>query len=350
VTYRVVQWATGAMGKTSLRAVIDHPDLELVGLRVYSAGKEGLDAGRIARRDDTGVRATRSLADIVACQADVVLHMPQLQLPYETHATDLVALLASGKNVITITAHHHPVIDSPSVAADLEAACRAGGSTLFGTGINPGFIMERLALTATGMCTTVDSVTVREVFDASGVADPRYVFEVMGMGARPADLDLVDGPLARLFRSQFIGSVDFAATGLGLDLDSVESDNEVILAPEAIECAAGVIETGTVAATRWRLHGVVAGERRVSLDVTWTMAPTLTGHGGDGHWAVSITGRPGIEMRVDLVDPPDTTVRTRAAQYATVAPALLAIPDVCAAPPGFYQLPTLLPWSSRLGQ
>ncbi len=58
--YRVIQWATGSMGKTCLRAVIDHPDLELVGLYVCSNRKAGRDAGEIARRNPTGVIATSS--------------------------------------------------------------------------------------------------------------------------------------------------------------------------------------------------------------------------------------------------------------------------------------------------
>jgi hypothetical protein len=58
--YRVIQWATGSMGKTCLRAVIDHPDLELVSLYVCSDRKAGRDAGEIARRNPTGVIATSS--------------------------------------------------------------------------------------------------------------------------------------------------------------------------------------------------------------------------------------------------------------------------------------------------
>ncbi|XGU21064.1 hypothetical protein ACETU7_13450 [Rhodococcus sp. 3Y1] len=51
---RVAQWATGAIGKTALRGIIDRPDLELVGLYVYSDAKAGRDAGDIARRAPTG--------------------------------------------------------------------------------------------------------------------------------------------------------------------------------------------------------------------------------------------------------------------------------------------------------
>ena len=58
MTYRVIQWATGAMGKTCLRAILDHPDLELAGLYVHSDRKVGRDAGEIARRQTTGILAT----------------------------------------------------------------------------------------------------------------------------------------------------------------------------------------------------------------------------------------------------------------------------------------------------
>ena len=62
MAYRVIQWATGAMGKTCLRAVIDHPAMELVGLYVYGDDKVGRDAGDIARRPPTGIIATRDVA------------------------------------------------------------------------------------------------------------------------------------------------------------------------------------------------------------------------------------------------------------------------------------------------
>ena len=74
MTYRVIQWATGAMGKSCLRAVIDHPAMELAGLFVYGDDKLGRDAGDIARRAPTGVIATRDVDEILALDADVVIH------------------------------------------------------------------------------------------------------------------------------------------------------------------------------------------------------------------------------------------------------------------------------------
>ena len=43
--YRVAQWATGNIGLRALREVMRHPDLDLVGVLVYDAAKEGVDAG-----------------------------------------------------------------------------------------------------------------------------------------------------------------------------------------------------------------------------------------------------------------------------------------------------------------
>jgi len=70
--YEVVQWATGSVGASALRAIIEHPDLELVGVLVFDPAKEGLDAGALCGTDDTGVVATRDAGELLALGADCV--------------------------------------------------------------------------------------------------------------------------------------------------------------------------------------------------------------------------------------------------------------------------------------
>lgn len=94
--YRVVQWATGNIGTKSLRAVIEHPRFDLVGLYVSSSDKVGKDAGDLCGTAPTGIIATSSLADIVALKADCVLYMRQ-----GTDPDELCALLEAGSNVVT---------------------------------------------------------------------------------------------------------------------------------------------------------------------------------------------------------------------------------------------------------
>ena len=104
---RVVQWATGAVGRYALRSVIGRPSLELAGVLVHDPDKIGKDAGEVAGLSRTGIVCTGDTGRIMAMDADCVLHMP-LPAAYfgSDHTADLktiCALLASGKNVITTT-------------------------------------------------------------------------------------------------------------------------------------------------------------------------------------------------------------------------------------------------------
>lgn len=90
--YRVVQWATGNIGMRALRAVIEHPNLDLVGLYVHSEAKAGRDAGELCGKGVNGIKATRSLDEIAALDADCVLYMPQ-----GCNVDELCTLLASRK-------------------------------------------------------------------------------------------------------------------------------------------------------------------------------------------------------------------------------------------------------------
>ena len=345
---RVIQWATGAMGKTCLRSVIDHPDLELVGLYVYSASKEGQDAGDIARRAPTGVKATRKIEDILALDADVVLHCPLLQFPYSAHDDDVCRLLASGKNVISINNYFHPASLGATHAARFEESCRVGKSTLCGTGINPGFIAERIAAVASGLCVELESIECREVYDCIDMPNANYVFGVMGMGSAPEKIDLKTGQFALLFNDMYRQTVGSLAERLDFPLDRVEPDHRLVLAPHDITARAGVIKAGTVAATCWQFHGVVAGKRVVTLSVNWTMGKAVPGFETFNHWNISIRGKPGIDITMDLIEAQDTPVKTRAAQYGVAGAVINAIPHVIAAPPGLFRFSLPPVFSKRL--
>ncbi|WP_433060155.1 NAD(P)H-dependent amine dehydrogenase family protein [Dactylosporangium sp. CS-033363] len=335
---RVIQWATGAIGKTTLRAVLDSPDLDLVGLYVYGDRKAGRDAGSIARRGLTGVVATRDISDIVALDADVVIHTPRLRLDYGEHDDDLCRLLRSGKNVITTAGHHYP---APERAARFAAACAEGGSTLFGVGISPGVIGERLALALTGVSVRLDRVEIDEVLDASAMPDPDFVFNVMGMGSTaPSSL----GPL---YSELYAETLRFMGDAMGVTFDRIEPDHHHELAAADLPVAAGTIPAGTVVATEWRWHAIVAGLRFITLSIIWTMDPKLPRYAGRDHWTIHVYGKPEVVMSLNLVEPDEPGVRTTAAQYVTAGPVINAIPHVVAAPPGILGFNVFGAWSSR---
>src|SRR4029079_2112173 len=96
MTYRVIQWATGGVGRAAIEGVLTHPELELVGCWVHSASKAGRDVGELAGGAPIGIAATNDVEQILGVEADCVIYAPMLADPKV-----VARILRSGKNVVT---------------------------------------------------------------------------------------------------------------------------------------------------------------------------------------------------------------------------------------------------------
>lgn len=342
---RVVQWATGSMGRTALRRIIDSPAHELAGVYVYGARKAGQDAGNIAKRPDTGVIATNDRAAILALDADVVIHCPRITLPYDALVDDVVALLESGKNVISIAGFHWPDAHGDAYASRLRAAAERGGVTLAGVGVNPGTVVERIALAATAMSHELDRLSVLETVDASNMTSPEFVFGLMGLNSDPAESDIRQGPLADLYGALFSEVLHFFAAELGGTVTEILPDHRLTLAPREIMTGAGPIQPGRVAATEWRWTAKTDVGPELLLSILWTADTTLHDEDRSGHWTIRIDGRPTIRMSLDIGEAEPNVPASRALTDATIAVAINAIPHVIAAPPGLFAFRPASGWS-----
>ncbi len=350
MAYRVIQWATGGMGKNILRALIDHPAMELAGVYVYSEGKNGQDAGTIARRPETGVLATNQVEDILALDADVVIHAARISPPYGSHGADLIRLLASGKNVISINGFTHPAHWGGERLASLEAACREGNSTLLGAGLNPGFVGEQLAVVATDVCSAVDHIEIVESVSCLPVRNADYVYKALGFGADPADAHPNDpgwGPAASL-NGMYEEVLAAMAAHLNMQLEKVITEHRAFPATKDIEAMAGLIPAGTVGHYRWRWRGMVGGKPRLTMTIHWYMETAHLDSDEPPLWTVNIEGQPGIELQVELKKREGDTTPTSAEQIAVAGTVINAIPVVCEAPPGVMLRPWATPFSDTL--
>src|SRR5260221_12593449 len=125
---RVIQWATGGVGRAAIEGVLTHPELELVGCWVHSAEKSGRDVGELVGAAPIGVTATNDVEAILSVDADCVIYSPMLADP------KIVArILRSGKNIASPVGWWYPQADQ---VTDLQAACAEAGVTLHGTGIH----------------------------------------------------------------------------------------------------------------------------------------------------------------------------------------------------------------------
>src|SRR3954468_16238296 len=293
MTYRVIQWATGLVGQEAIKGVVAHPDLELVGCWVHSDNKVGRDAGEIAGIAPLGVKATHSLDEICAIDADAVVYSPMM-----ADEGEILALLRSGKNVVTPIGYIFPRRNERT--AEVEAACVEGGVTLHGTGEHPGGITERFPLMVSALVRNISHVRMEEFSDIRNYAATSMVRDVMLFG-QPPDV-AAQSPMLKVMASGFLQSIDMVAHELGWTLDAKKrTQHEMALATRPIDSPVGVIEAGTVAAQRFTWEGTIDGEPVITVRTNWMMDD---GHLSDG-WQL---GEQRFEVEVDSTDAPPLLV------------------------------------------
>jgi hypothetical protein len=334
----VIQWATGNVGHEALRGILRHPQLELAGVRVFSPDKEGVDAGTLCGEPATGVRATQDTKALLDCKADCVLYMPR-------HADlgEVCALLASGKSVIATPFLFYAASYPEADRARLEAACKQGGASVYGTGIHPGIAGTVLPLVLSGISRSIERVTIQERANWSLYDSPRITFDNMRFGRAPEDATLAANPFARFNSGLFEQQIPLLAAGLRLALDEVRATQELIAADAPCDIRGGRIEKGTVCGQRYRWQGVAGGRPRIEIEALWTVGPTYPEKWPkprDG-WTIRIEGEPSAQIhfvtlasfeRRDL----PFEAHVHAADVATAMHAVNAVPAVCDAPPGLH--------------
>jgi len=326
--YRVVQWATGNIGRRALQAVIGHPGLDLVGLWVHSDAKVGRDAGELCGMGPTGVTATNDVDEILALGADCVLYMPS-----GTDVDVVCRLLASGANVVTTRGDfHRPASMDPAVRARIDDACRVGRVSIHSTGSSPGFISEALPLVLTSVQRRLECLTIEEFADLSSRNSPELLFGLMGFGADPAAFD--PRLLGQHGVAAFGASLRLLADALGLPLDDVEGSAQVAACRQPTTIAAGTIDAGRVAAQRFEVTGVRGGQALLRFRAMWYCTTDLEPAWDlrETGWHVLVEGDTPLDVDIRFPVSPDL--------YAAVSPgytahrAVNAVPFVCAAAPG----------------
>jgi hypothetical protein len=262
VTYRVVQWATGGVGRAAIEGVLAHPDLELVGCWVHSAAKSGVDVGELIGGDRIGVEATNDVHAVLATDADCAIYSPLMADPALVDR-----IVGSGCNVVTPLGWFYP----PAGERDrVDAACKAAGVTLHGTGIHPGGITERFPLMISALSGSITHVRAEEFSDIRTYGSPDVIRDWMLFGATPevAKTSIMVAALGEGFGQ----SVAMVAHELGFDTDpDLRTTHDVAVATMPIDSPIGVIEPGLVAAQRFKWEATVGGVPVVTAAVNWLM-------------------------------------------------------------------------------
>ena len=264
---------------------------------------------------------------------------------------ELVRILEAGVNVVSTAAF----INGRGLGDDrdrLVEACERGGSSMFGTGISPGFV-ELIGIAAAGICDRIDKVTVNEASDTTLYDSPETERRA-GFG-RPIDDPELPGMAAK-GTAVFGEAVDVVADALGVELDEIVCEAEYAQTTEDLVMASWTIPAGCVAGVAASWQGRVGGRTVVELNVRWKKGSTLDPDWPieEGH-VVQVDGRPTVRAKLEYLPPPDFEANTFAdfmvlGMIMTAMPAVNAIPYVVAAPPGivtYNDLPLPLPRGLR---
>jgi 4-hydroxy-tetrahydrodipicolinate reductase len=337
------------MGLIALRAVIDHPELELVSLIVHGDSKAGRDAGELCGIGPVGVVATQHADAVPHSDAEVVVYAAAANLRPAEAIADMAAILRSGKDVVScsVVPLVYPDAVDGALTDPLRQACEEGRASFFNTGIDPGFANDVLPLTLSGLSRNIDSIRVTEMFNYGTYPDKDAVYQILGFGQPPSSQALAAMP--GIFSFGWGPVLYQLAAGLGVEIESISEDVERLVSDKGFDTPTGRVEAGTIGAMRSTLTAHVDGQPKLVVDHVSRMHDDLapdwpqprisipprdsgcSGVTGRGVYRVEIDGSPTIRCELELAENADHDLGARVAGSARM---VNAIPAVHRADPG----------------
>jgi hypothetical protein len=314
---RVVQYGVGPIGASIVRLMRQKQALVITGAIDKDPEKAGRDLGEVVGADDApwGVTVSADPSDVLSHPTDVVVHATSSFLTEV--AGQLMECLEAGACVVSACEElSYPFRKHPDLAAKLDEAAKESGVTILGTGINPGFVMDKLLLGLSAACQRVDHAKAVRIVDASKRRIPLQKKVGVGLTVEEFQQRVTEGSVKHVGLPE---SVAMLSDGLGLDVDTITETVEPVIANEPVRTDSIEVQPGQVSGIRQIARGSSHGEEKVYLELNmYVGAP-------DPSDTIQLSGVPDLRM----VIPGGTH-----GDVATASIAVNAIPALLAAPAG----------------
>lgn len=314
---RVLQYGVGPIGASIVRLMRGKVALEIVGAIDKDPAKVGRDLGEVAGSKDApwGVLIAADSTGLLAKPVDVVIHSTSSYLP--NVMDQLLECLGAGCCVIsTCEELAYPYRKHPDLSAQLDAAAKEEGVALVGTGVNPGFVMDKLVLTLSAVSQRVEWAKAVRIVDASKRRLPLQ--KKIGAGMTPEE-----------FRAQVSAgvikhhglpeSIAMVADGLGFELDDISETIEPVIAAEPVKTEFLEVAPGQVAGVHQIARGMDGGKEKIYMELKMFVGAE------DSADSIELKGEPNLELTI-----PGGTH----GDVATAAVVVNAIPSILAAQSG----------------
>jgi hypothetical protein len=319
---KVAVLGTGQMGSGIIRLLMRKQGIQLVGVYGRRADRAGVDAGEaIGLGEKTGVALTADLPGMLSsAKPDVVIQATCSKVVQA--AGEIKTAVEAGANVISIAEElSYPFYEAPGLAKEIHKLAVENRVTVTGTGINPGFVLDLLVITLTGVCFHVESITARRVNDLSPYGPS--VLQTQGVGITPEAFEkgVKDGSVVGHFG--FPESISMIAAALGWKIDRIEQTREPIISKVHRETPFVKIEPGLTAGCTHTAKGYMDGKPVIHLIHPQQVHPHLENVQTGDH--IEIKGEPDVNFSSGPEIP---------GGIGTIALAVNMIPSVVCSLPG----------------
>jgi len=331
-TIKVVQYGLGPIGLGTVEVLLTRPQVELVGAIDIDKNKVGKDVGQLLSNPrKTGITISDRARDVLAnTNPDIVTHATSSYLD-RIHSQIIEIVEHKASVVSTAEELSYPFVKYPDLATKLDARAKEKQVAVLGTGVNPGFLLDTLAVALSGVCQKVNSIHAERVVDASRRRLPLQ--KKIGAGLTPEEFErkVAEGTIKHVGLPESVGLV---ALAMGWRLGEIQERISPVIAETALESEFISVPAGAVAGVRQVAKGILGGQELIVLDLRMYLGAQ----------------NPHDSILIDGVPPVDMVIRGGVhGDRATPAIVANALPKVASLEPGLRTMLDLPPLSPIVG-
>lgn len=314
---RAVQYGVGPIGAAILRLMREKQTVEIIGAIDTDPAKAGRDLGELVGAADApwGVAVSADAGKFLAESADVVIHSTSSYLP-EVADQLLECLEAESCVISTCEELAYPFRKYPELAAKLDAEAKSWGVALVGTGVNPGFVMDKLVLTLAAVSQRVEAARAIRIVDASKRRLPLQKKIGAGISVEEFKEKVTAGTIKHHGLPE---SVAMVSDGLGLGVEEITESIEPVVARERVQTEFLEVAAGQAAGVHQIARGLARGEEKIYMELQMYVGAKESSD------TIELIGQPNIRITV-----PGGTH----GDIATAAVVVNSIPAILDAPAG----------------
>lgn len=315
---RAIQYGVGPIGASIARLMREKQAIEIVGAIDTDPEKAGRDLGEIVSAPDApwGVKISPNAKEVLEQSADVVIHSTSSSLAKVMDQL-LECLEAEACIVSTCEELSYPYRTYPELAAKLDAEAKSWGVALVGTGVNPGFVMDKLVVTLAAVAQRIEHAKAVRIVDGGKRRLPLQKKIGAGMSLEEFREKVKAGVIKHVGLPE---SVAMVADALNLPVEEITESIEPKIASERVQTEFLTVEAGQAAG----VHQIARGLAKDGKELVYLELQMYVG-AKDPADSLELTGHPSIRLVIPGGSPGD---------IATASVVVNSIPVILDAPAG----------------